>query len=269
MSFFAAALWVTGATLGFLLLASVLFSMRQQASGGQLVLVACQVAAYLFVLFLLLRNYAPNTEIRVFLALRDTHAGFYPLALLLGAACSVPANWLFEQIVKRWPQEDNSQAFVELFFAAGTAQRLLLTFAVVVVGPIVEELLFRGAIFGPLARKNRMSAVIVVSAVFFALVHMEPRVRPPILLMGLMLGYLRASSGSILPAVLMHVGFNGAEVLGLWLASGPPKDSEPAASVSLPVLVAATVACVGLLLLAGLIAKASSKAHRARQADRD
>ncbi len=268
MSFFGAALWVTGATLAFLMLASVMVSLREQAGSDQLALVSCQVAAYLFVLFLLLRSYAPQTDIRVFLAVRSTHAGFYPAALLLGVACSFPANWLYEKILTRWPQEEQTQTFVDLFVAASSAQRLLLGFAVVVVGPVVEELLFRGAIFGPLARKNRMSAVIVVSAVFFALVHMEPRVRPPIVLMGLILGYLRASSGSIIPAVLMHVGFNGVEVAGLWTASESLKASEPAQSVPLPLMAAGTIGCVVLLVICRFIAKLSPKAIRARQADR-
>ncbi|HEV2743752.1 MAG TPA: CPBP family intramembrane glutamic endopeptidase [Rubrobacter sp.] len=102
---------------------------------------------------------------------------------------------------------------------------------VVVIGPAVEELVFRGAVFNGLDRLGSLlvsrtagaasertpgrtsgRAVFVVAAllssVFFALLHLEPVLLPAILLLAVALCALFRRTGSLLPPLVAHATFN-------------------------------------------------------------
>jgi membrane protease YdiL (CAAX protease family) len=80
-------------------------------------------------------------------------------------------------------------------------------FAVIVAGPIVEELVFRGAGFRLLEPFGRWTAVIGVG-VAFGLAHGLLEGLPIITAFGLGLAYLRSRTQSLYPCVLLHSAFN-------------------------------------------------------------
>jgi membrane protease YdiL (CAAX protease family) len=87
--------------------------------------------------------------------------------------------------------------------------------AIAVVVPIFEESLCRGlgyALFEPLGGL----AAVLVTAVAFTLAHGVTVDIPVILSIGIGLGYLRASTGSIFPCIALHGFVNG---LGLVVAA--------------------------------------------------
>ncbi len=88
-----AVLWVTGITLVFWSLGSLAATVRESAQHDLFIGFVCQIAAYSLGLVLLLRLYGPEASIRQFLALRHTHVGFYPLALLLGLGALAAFLW--------------------------------------------------------------------------------------------------------------------------------------------------------------------------------
>jgi membrane protease YdiL (CAAX protease family) len=93
------------------------------------------------------------------------------------------------------------------------AQFAAFAIVVALVGPIVEELLFRGIGYGLLERFGRGQAVIVVGLAF-ALIHGLVAGFPVIAAFGIGITYLRSRSGSILPCIALHACYNG---LGLAL----------------------------------------------------
>ena len=73
------------------------------------------------------------------------------------------------------------------------------------LAPLVEEVVFRGAILRTLLRAfGNHWAAITVSALLFAVVHLNPAQMPHAFLMGLLLGWMYYRTGSILPAVAVH-----------------------------------------------------------------
>ena len=82
-------------------------------------------------------------------------------------------------------------------------------FAVVVFGPLVEELLFRGLGFALLMRWGGMTAVLG-TAVAFAFWHGLVQAWPALFIFGLGIGILRLRTGSILPGYFFHAFFNAA-----------------------------------------------------------
>lgn len=86
----------------------------------------------------------------------------------------------------------------------------LLVFGAVVVAPIGEELVFRGALLDSLHRQTGLAwYAIVASAVLFGMVHLaQPQTIVPLTTMGVVLGYLRARTRRLWPCILAHALFN-------------------------------------------------------------
>lgn len=89
----------------------------------------------------------------------------------------------------------------------------------VVLAPLVEELFFRGYVFAGLRQHYGWKKAALLSAVFFALIHMQPTAILPIFLLGLIFAYLYHYSASIWPAILMHMLSNGFALGAVYLAS--------------------------------------------------
>jgi membrane protease YdiL (CAAX protease family) len=103
-----------------------------------------------------------------------------------------------------------------------------IVLVVVVFGPAVEELVFRGVVFNGLYRlgtwfsarsigkespaKTHSKALFALpalaSSVLFALLHLEPVLLPILLILAVTLCYLLRRTGSLLPCFAAHATFN-------------------------------------------------------------
>jgi membrane protease YdiL (CAAX protease family) len=99
---------------------------------------------------------------------------------------------------------------------------------VVVFGPAVEELVFRGVVFNGLYRlgswfstrsigedsstmphgKTIFVFSALASSVLFSLLHLEPVLLPTLLILAMILCYLFQRTGSLLPCFIAHATFN-------------------------------------------------------------
>jgi len=94
----------------------------------------------------------------------------------------------------------------------------LLGFAVAIAAPIFEELFFRGFMFHGIS-KSRLGAIggILITALLWTVVHQQYDwyVRGNILILGLIFGYARHRSGSLLPSLAMHSVMNAMALIGV------------------------------------------------------
>lgn len=98
--------------------------------------------------------------------------------------------------------------------------QLLLKLLVGAVLPgICEEALFRGAIFGVLQRKGASKAILI-SAALFAVYHLNPWILAPVFFLGVLLGMLRARTGSLVPGMIAHASVNAATFIIGYAISG-------------------------------------------------
>lgn len=82
---------------------------------------------------------------------------------------------------------------------------LILSFiSVSVFAPIFEEWLCRGVVLRGLLTSMRPASAIGVSAVFFAVLHMNPWQAVPAFLLGALFGYVYYKTGSLKLTMLMH-----------------------------------------------------------------
>ncbi|MCH3973060.1 MAG: CPBP family intramembrane metalloprotease [Oscillospiraceae bacterium] len=80
------------------------------------------------------------------------------------------------------------------------------------IPPLVEEILFRGAVLGSLRRWGDWFAI-VVSSLLFGLYHGNVGQFVFATLVGLIFGFLRVRTGSILPCIVLHMLNNGLATL--------------------------------------------------------
>jgi membrane protease YdiL (CAAX protease family) len=261
------ALWATGWAIGitylFVFIAVVLASLRRGSEADLVSGLACQAIAYLIGLFVILRVHAPDAGIRDFIGVRSTHWAFYPLSVLIGGALVVPANEL-EEAIERWSGHKLEDNLTDIFHAATPFRQALMALVVILLGPMLEEILFRGALFRPLLKVHPAPVVVGLSAALFAISHPAYHVflplALPIGLVGLALGVVRQASGSLAPGVALHATFNAVSFYAMAARWDPV--------IPRWLIAATSVATFALLALAQLLGRKSVEALLSREYDR-
>ena len=92
-------------------------------------------------------------------------------------------------------------------FSDDIIMNIILFVYMVIAAPILEELMFRGAVMNLLAPVNRTFALFA-SAMFFGLMHCNFNQMFNGFLLGLVFGYIAFKSGSVIPAVICHITAN-------------------------------------------------------------
>jgi membrane protease YdiL (CAAX protease family) len=84
----------------------------------------------------------------------------------------------------------------------------LLMIAVAIVTPIAEELMFRGYILDSIRRIHGDWPAIIGSAILFGLVHINPFLVGQAFIGGVIYGWIRIRTGSLLPSIACHMMWN-------------------------------------------------------------
>jgi membrane protease YdiL (CAAX protease family) len=191
---------------GTILGARLLFRSWTLAHGADLG--AIEVAlAYVTLLVALLLAFGGPAGLRDRLRLRFTSVADVALALvawvfalLIGGIVTEALSPLLGQ-----PQSNTeavlTQSFDPLFVA-------VIVPTLCVLAPIGEELLFRGALFGWLARHLPVPVSVVVTAAVFAGAHLLPLLFPVLFVFGLAATIVRARTDSTLNSFAMHATQN-------------------------------------------------------------
>ena len=118
----------------------------------------------------------------------------------------------------------------------GMSRNVFGIISITIMAPLVEELLFRGAIQGYMLRKGMkpLHAILIASAIF-GIVHMNPIQIPFAFAIGLIFGWLYYRTGSVVPGIIGHFINNSIACIQMatlteeefntktieWLGAGP------------------------------------------------
>ena len=118
----------------------------------------------------------------------------------------------------------------------GMSRNVFGIISITIMAPLVEELLFRGAIQGYMLRKGMkpLNSILIASAIF-GIVHMNPIQIPFAFAIGLIFGWLYYRTGSVVPGIIGHFINNSIACLQMatlteeefntktieWLGEGP------------------------------------------------
>ena len=83
-----------------------------------------------------------------------------------------------------------------------------LFLSVAIVTPIAEELFFRGYLLDAINRKHGDWTAIIWSSILFGLVHVSPFVIGSAFMGGIIYGWIRMRTGSLLPSIACHMMWN-------------------------------------------------------------
>jgi len=132
------------------------------------------------------------------------------LAILAFFPYAVLSNIFNQTFVVLVPSYDQTQV-QQLGFSNFTTQyEVMLAFlALVVAAPIIEEIIFRGYLFGRLRKHAGTVVAILLTSITFAVLHMQLNVGIDVFALSILLCLLRVVTGSIWAGVLLHMIKNG------------------------------------------------------------
>jgi membrane protease YdiL (CAAX protease family) len=136
------------------------------------------------------------------------------LGLLVGLALKIPADALRELIEWMWPTPIEQQLAQEALLQHDNLLETATLFLVVgLLGPIVEEVFYRGPILGSYERNVGRFSALCLSSIAFALSHASARDWLPLGVVALALGYLRSASSGLWASITAHAAFNSAAIV--------------------------------------------------------
>ena len=136
----------------------------------------------------------------------------------LGVFCQIflvgLATWPFQQLFPdAFANNKIDERATKLVANAGGAWIILLGVIVAVGAPIVEELVFRGFIQGSLQKRLRHGTALIVTAVWFTLVHVNPIEFPGLFAFALVLGWCFKRTQRLGLSIWTHLAFNATALV--------------------------------------------------------
>ena len=116
---------------------------------------------------------------------------------------------LIAVFLKIFSYEPEPQNVVQIFLKRSTEMYLVaFTIFVAFVGPVLEEVFFRGFAYQALKKKWGIWPAAILTSAIFAAFHMNAVAFLPIMFLGLFLTYLYQSTGSLVAPITAHIIHN-------------------------------------------------------------
>ncbi|MCK4667120.1 CPBP family intramembrane metalloprotease [Candidatus Dependentiae bacterium] len=108
--------------------------------------------------------------------------------------------------ITRWffPVPDFLKGLMELYLSSG----FLLYFIIGVIAPLTEEYLFRGLVINGFRENYSKTTTIIVSALIFSLMHLNPYQLFAAFTTGVLLAWIVLKTNSLVPCIIIHSFFN-------------------------------------------------------------
>jgi uncharacterized protein len=87
-----------------------------------------------------------------------------------------------------------------------------LVIFVSIVGPVIEEIFFRGFMYGAIKKRFGVITAVLLSASLFSLLHTNVVGFLPIMILGVLLAYLYETTGSLVSSMAVHIIHNSVMV---------------------------------------------------------
>jgi len=241
--------WVCLAVVLMMLSLDLSAAIRPGLSRNMVNIQLCAALAFSCVTYGIARFHLPLRSAIDALALRPIAPLVVALAAAAGFTILFAVSWLSSLVEQRWPYAPEELAALRSAYSVvGWKQRIAFAIVTTALGPLVEEALFRGVMFRGLRFSYSRVITIAITAALFTLCHLSPRMFVHVLPAGLVLGTLRAMTGSMAAPLLAHMVFNGVSTFQV-LAGTVAFESQESATPAWQGLagLAGTAVCLGWL----------------------
>lgn len=201
--------------------ASLLLGVGPDLTLGTFVVSALATDIPLLV-FLYLRLILPGALTWSELGLKPVPLG-YAVAFGLGAGVvGLVVIGVVGEVLSQFGLRANQLEQFQFVLEQGPVALAVFLVAAAVIAPFVEELFFRGFLFGVYGRRQPVWLAYIVSSVLFTILHLEPtRMNPSqmaglsigIFLLALLLAWVYRHTGSLYPGMIAHAVNNTAAAL--------------------------------------------------------
>ena len=141
--------------------------------------------------------------------------GLAPIAYIVSLFVTATVLYVIAQIIPGF--DINQEQYVGFSGLTLRYEYIIAFIALVVVAPVAEEILFRGYLYGKLKRLiPTWTAIILVSALF-GLAHGQWNVGITTFILSIFLCLLRDFTGSLWPAIFLHMTRNAIAYIGLYI----------------------------------------------------
>jgi membrane protease YdiL (CAAX protease family) len=163
-------------------------------------------------------------ELLTFLSVRSIGAVSIPILIIFGISLNFLVEWLLALVSQLELLAPLFERYNELaqFITGGSF--ILSILAVGLIGPVFEEILFRGLIFGELRKITKVRAALLVQAVLFGVYHLNIIQGSYAFIIGILLGYVYYRSNSIIAPVIVHITINTTSVILSRVVTGGEPD---------------------------------------------
>lgn len=142
------------------------------------------------------------------------------LWFLIALTGAFSAGIIWAAMLKSLGVEPDSQEAVQILASTDNAALIiLLTFTVVILAPLWEEIFFRGVILRHGSRYIGFWPALILSSTLFSLAHFLLVGIPVFIVLGLVFGLAYRATGTLITPILMHAFFNLNTVVLLRLYS--------------------------------------------------
>lgn len=117
----------------------------------------------------------------------------------------------------------SNETDIDRIIKASLPASFVLAFVAAFTAPLTEELVYRGVLYSAFKKRFGTNISVVAVTLLFGLVHVPQYkdnigVLTVILILSFVLTMLRASTGKILPCIIVHFIFNGLQSIGIVLS---------------------------------------------------
>jgi sodium transport system permease protein len=150
-------------------------------------------------------------------------------AVLLAVCLNPAASALGRLVQTLYPVSPDTIRLLEGFKGLIDSAPLWQVLALIAFLPAVcEELAFRGFILSGLRHLGNKGMAILVSSLFFGMVHGMLQQSISACILGLILGFLAVHTGSLLPCMFFHATHNGLQIVSAAVLTGGLLQRHPA-----------------------------------------
>jgi membrane protease YdiL (CAAX protease family) len=163
-----------------------------------------------------LRMFDPDSPVREALSLEPVRPATLGLCIGAGVCLQFPltelSNFLHAHVFGPDPLEQQL-ALQNMIEARTLGQGLLVVASLAALVPAIEELLFRGLFLFGLERRYGRGFALLLSSVFFGVVHLGAVPAIYATVAGLLLGTIALTTRSVWPGIALHAAINAVPVL--------------------------------------------------------
>lgn len=127
-----------------------------------------------------------------------------PMSFIFTALMIIAFRLVFDNSLTLWVSRISMPNFINGAFEDLTVSPIILVISAAVVAPIYEEIIFRGILLKGMSKKINPIIALVVSALFFAVVHLNVPQGINAFLLGLVIGFIYLTTESIYLSIFAH-----------------------------------------------------------------